>query len=192
MSKTFDLSTLGLADGTYAITVKAIGSKWKDSEPTSELSYTVKTIVPVATPTISLDGTTLNIYDESGIATEFDILVDGVVKETVAVPQGYTITVTGTALYYGNAYATKIKFDTPPASDADNDASMSNSAYVSSPKQLGTFTGKTKAYIWGYGYALNGGSTINTGVSYDSATEVVFDSDSTVNLASSVGVSGGA
>lgn len=38
-------------------------------------------------PVIELDGTTLNIYDESGLAEEFDILVDGQVKETVeAVP----------------------------------------------------------------------------------------------------------
>lgn len=39
----------------------------------------------LAAPMISLDGDTLSIYDESGLAEEFDILVDG---ETAATVQG--------------------------------------------------------------------------------------------------------
>lgn len=36
-------------------------------------------------PAIELDGATLNIYDDEGIATSYDILVDGVVMDTVEV-----------------------------------------------------------------------------------------------------------
>jgi len=39
----------------------------------------------LAAPTIGLDGDTLSITDESGLATEFAILVDGVEKTTVEV-----------------------------------------------------------------------------------------------------------
>lgn len=38
----------------------------------------------LSAPTISLDGDTLSIYDESGLATSFDILVDGEVKGSVS------------------------------------------------------------------------------------------------------------
>ena len=48
----------------------------------------VELVHTLATPTVEIDGTTLNIYDEEGLATEYDILVDGVVKETVALPTG--------------------------------------------------------------------------------------------------------
>lgn len=41
------------------------------------------TLPQLAAPTIDLDGTTLNIYDEEGLATSYDILVNGEVVATV-------------------------------------------------------------------------------------------------------------
>lgn len=41
MSKTFDLSSLGLEPGTYAVTVKATGKNVYDSEASAEVSYSV-------------------------------------------------------------------------------------------------------------------------------------------------------
>ena len=38
----------------------------------------------IPTPSITLDGNNLNISDESGLATEFVILVDGLEKATVS------------------------------------------------------------------------------------------------------------
>lgn len=37
----------------------------------------------LTSPTIEIAGSILSIYDEEGLATEYDILVDGVVKDTV-------------------------------------------------------------------------------------------------------------
>lgn len=39
--KTFDLTTLGLSDGTHSITVKAKGTNWKDSVESNAVSYEV-------------------------------------------------------------------------------------------------------------------------------------------------------
>lgn len=47
-------------------------------------------ILPTLTaPTISIDGDTLSIQDEEGLATSFDILVDGEVKRSISA--GYTV-----------------------------------------------------------------------------------------------------
>lgn len=43
MSRTFDLSTLGLSAGTHSITVKARASGYEDSDESNAVSYTVGT-----------------------------------------------------------------------------------------------------------------------------------------------------
>ena len=66
--------------------------------PTGNVSVTVvaeESLIQLATPSIEIDGDTLNIYDEEGIATSYDILVDGVVKGSAEVPQGYSIDFSG-------------------------------------------------------------------------------------------------
>lgn len=56
--------------------------------------HTYTSSAPALTsPTIDITETTLNIYDEEGLATSYDILVDGEVKATVEKPSGYTVTV---------------------------------------------------------------------------------------------------
>lgn len=50
-------------------------------------------------PTISISGNTLLITDNSGLAKNFDILVDGVVKGSVEVEQEETYTLSGTWLF---------------------------------------------------------------------------------------------
>lgn len=44
----------------------------------------ISAVLQVPTPTITLDGDTLTITDDSGIATTFDILINGTVRETIS------------------------------------------------------------------------------------------------------------
>ena len=74
-----DGGTITTADGTgIELNGTQVG---EEDEIVHGGAYTIE--IQLVTPEISLDGTTLNIYDTEGLATSYDILVDGVVKETV-------------------------------------------------------------------------------------------------------------
>lgn len=59
MSTTFDLSTLGLPEGTHSITVKARASGYEDSDESNAVSYVNKEIFRQVYPTVSADNTTV-------------------------------------------------------------------------------------------------------------------------------------
>lgn len=78
--------------GTYSITIITVGTdSYTDSEESAAVTYTVQN--KLATPTIAIDGNTLNITDVEN-ATSYDVYVDGTLKTNVAVPSGYTVTFT--------------------------------------------------------------------------------------------------
>lgn len=86
-----DLSISGATEVTYNGTTIATLTegqsailKCKDKQMLDDImGVALETTPQLATPEISLDGTTLNIYDTEGLATSYDILVDGVVKDSV-------------------------------------------------------------------------------------------------------------
>ena len=80
MSVTYDLSQLNLAAGEHYISAQVSAEGYIDSALVT-VTYTV--IPSLTAPTIELDEDTLNIYDDEGIATSYDILVDGEVVDTV-------------------------------------------------------------------------------------------------------------
>jgi hypothetical protein len=77
----FDLITLGLSAGNYVITVIGEAEGYLPSEASNAITYSV--LHTLETPTTSLDGDILNIYDYEGLATSFDIIVDGEVKTNI-------------------------------------------------------------------------------------------------------------
>jgi hypothetical protein len=77
MSTTFDLSTLGLPEGTHSITVKARASGYKDSDESNAVSYLVESEVE---ETYTLSGT--YVFDEiidafEDISQEIDFISNG-------------------------------------------------------------------------------------------------------------------
>lgn len=90
----YDPASLNLVPGTYSITITSVSKDGVESLATAPITYTAK--AKLSTPTIELDGTTLNIYDEEGLATSYDILVDGVVKDSVSAVKLISFTIDGT------------------------------------------------------------------------------------------------
>lgn len=86
-----ELEYIYTADGTKRVEDQYVGAVTAEDEVVGEDYILVENMQTLSTPEIEIDGTTLNIYDEEGLATEYDILVDGVVKDTVEIPQGYTV-----------------------------------------------------------------------------------------------------
>jgi len=76
MSTTFDLSTLGLPEGTHSITVKARASGYEDSAESNAVSYVVETIEGSQglAYTLSDDGT-YYICSGIGTCTDTDIVI---------------------------------------------------------------------------------------------------------------------
>ena len=62
----------------------------------ADYAYT-SNLPSLTAPTIELSETTLNIYDEEGLATSYDILVDGEVKATVSKVSLISFTIDGTS-----------------------------------------------------------------------------------------------
>lgn len=84
-SYTFNLSTLGLDVGEYSISVIAKAENYTDSPASDGVQYVVAPAAEkvLTAPKIWLDddGYTLNVEDESGLATEFEILSNSVVVD---------------------------------------------------------------------------------------------------------------
>lgn len=69
---TFDLTTLGLADGTYSISVAAINEHGEQSATSKAATYTVKELLA---PAVAINGSVLTITGED--AEQFDVYVNG-------------------------------------------------------------------------------------------------------------------
>lgn len=80
----FSMKALGLSAGSYTINVCATAKKYKKSPKSGDITYTVGEIKKLSAPTIAIDGDTLTITDESGLAEEFEILSDGSVVGSVS------------------------------------------------------------------------------------------------------------
>lgn len=70
--------------GRYTIMAKAIADDGTESRISNTVNYNYVAPEALATPTVTIEGNILTIIDESGLAEEFDILVDGVVVKTIA------------------------------------------------------------------------------------------------------------
>lgn len=81
---------------THRVETEAVGAVMEDDLVDGEDYILVEMQTQLATPTIELDGDTLNIYDEEGLATSYDILVDGVVMDTVSAVSLISFTFGGT------------------------------------------------------------------------------------------------
>ena len=71
--------------GIYVIKVKSIAYDGTESRFSKAVNYDYSALETLATPTVSIEGDILRINDESGLAEEFDIIVDGNVVATVEV-----------------------------------------------------------------------------------------------------------
>ena len=69
--------------GRYTIMAKAIADDGTESRISNTVNYNYVAPEALATPTVTIEGNILTIIDESGLAEEFDILVDGVVVKTI-------------------------------------------------------------------------------------------------------------
>ena len=135
----------------------------------------------LSAPTIEIADSTLNIYDEEGLATSYDILVDGEVVATVEVPKEVMVNIT---LYGGSTSGgleqAFVKFGSAPTSSSDYD-------YFVEPMSSGTdasdgngvvetrnISVSNKAYIWGYKYELSDSGILTAGTTYSDATEVAL------------------
>lgn len=173
------------------VTLKCGGKLMK-----SDISIATESAMETLTaPTAEIDGTNLLIYDEEGLATEYDILVDGVVKDTVEVSK--TVNITLNADIYTDTTATssvKVKFGSAPT-DAYEDYdyySASGSSTITDKDGVTTtsvnITVQPVAYIWGAydcAYKLNGGSLHFVGQSYSTATEVQLSDGDVLTIVSS-------
>lgn len=79
----FDPATLGLAPGTYSITITSVSKDGVESLATAPITYTTK--AKLSAPTIEIDGDTLKLYSENGDVSGFKILVDGEVKDIIQI-----------------------------------------------------------------------------------------------------------
>lgn len=152
-------------------------------------TYTV-TVPALTSPTIDITETTLNIYDEEGLATSYDILVDGEVKATVEKVSTVSITLKAHGGWMSDTGSTTyIKFGAAPTSSDDWDYYIPDGARYLVAKTATNLNDITidvipTAYIWcnrddGYaGYTINdGGEPSNytrVGVGYTNATIVTL------------------
>nr|DAT91691.1 MAG TPA: Hint (Hedgehog/Intein) domain N-terminal region [Caudoviricetes sp.] len=120
--------------GSYSITVVTIGTgSYTDSEESPSVTYTVQN--KLATPTIAIDGNTLNITDVEN-AQKYKIYANGELKTTI--PKGSTQTtydLTNLNLSAGN-YAITVVAEAEGFTDSD----VSNSVNYTVQAQLATPT----------------------------------------------------
>ncbi len=177
-----------LESGT--VTLKCDGKKMR----TNISIVTESAMETLATPTIELDGTTLNIYDEEGIATSYDILVDGVVMDSVEVSKGVNITLNAGIVSASGNHSVYVKFGSAPTSDDDYEYWSYTNSYAINikgenyPNDSFNITVNPIAYIWGgnaeCGYKINDGSSNIVGRGYANATEVQLSEGDTLTILS--------
>lgn len=87
--------TLSNNQSVYAVAMPADGSEYIESTRSNIVTYinapqlakpeiTIEDTTNIAAPTISIEGDILSITDNSGVAETFDILVNGVVVQTIS------------------------------------------------------------------------------------------------------------
>ena len=92
MAITFNLTTLGLAQGTHTITVKAKGNYWQDSPASTAVTYSILSEAPTVEQN---DDGTINLYANEDTAA-FNVYVDGELKDTISVVNEISFTIDGT------------------------------------------------------------------------------------------------
>lgn len=131
-STSFDLSTWSdLTAGTWTIRVLSTnGTVYSDSSNT--VTYIIQN--KLATPTIAIDGNTLNITDVEN-ATSYDVYVDGTLKTNVQRVTEYKLTFLGS--YYGTDTAGGFISQLYVNGVEDNQHSYAATTEVAKVKHLG-------------------------------------------------------
>lgn len=122
----YELEYIENAEGTHRVEDPYAGAVTADDVVVGEDYILVEKMQTLSAPSIEIDGTTLNIYDEEGLATEYDILVDGVVKETVSAVSLITFTY-GSTSYQAESGMTWVEW---VASDYNTDGFTISGSYV--------------------------------------------------------------
>lgn len=139
--------------GTYSITIITVGTgSYVDSEESAAVTYTVQN--KLATPTIAIDGNTLNITDVEN-AQRYRIYANGELKTTIAkAVQPFTLTLNYLSTISANNEVTRCKIGSAPASNDDYDyigisVGIANKAGVNLGTTV-TVENVLKYYIWGH------------------------------------------
>lgn len=165
---TYDLTSLNLSAGNYAITVAAEAEGFTDSDVSNSVNYTVQAQLAAPTIAMNADGKTLEITDVAN-ATSYDVYVDGTLKTNVAyVKPEYNVTIIGHKATTGASPSTVyIKANSDSVSSNNYTAYVQGDYLPSADIVFGgstTFTASKVAMVgeWDLDtYKINNGSTVN-------------------------------
>lgn len=145
----------------------------------------------LAAPTLSLEGDTLTITDNSEMAESFDIYVDGVLEANVPTTSGYTVNYTinqteisaktGLLFFDSNGYDPSAPYVAIDSNDATVTGTFTctsgylfimpsgsgGSARVTSSTESGGVTRTSSVPKWEAQYTVNGDGSITISVNYD-------------------------
>lgn len=151
---TYDLTSLNLSAGNYAITVAAEAEGFTDSDVSNSVNYTVQAQLAAPTIAMNADGKTLEITDVEN-ATSYDVYVDGTLKTNVARVVSKTITFVGAKTDFLGGSETYAKIGSAPTSNNDYQYKYSQGGAYE-------FTGSVDVYVWGTDGANSGGYAIDS------------------------------
>ena len=150
----------------------------------------------LSAPTIEIADSTLNIYDEEGLATSYEILVDGEVKATVEKVSTVSIKLVGGSLgMYGSGSAIYVKFGSAPTSNDDYDYYNSQGHTFVNDKDgnvLGDslITVSPTVYIWTSQYNGSYEFTTSSSLTNPTSIQTTYDNPVVVDLSQAKGTEG--
>ena len=153
-------------------------------------------IPSLSAPTIEIADSILSISDEEGLATSYDILVDGEVKATVEKVNTVSIQLVGGSLgMYGSGSTIYAKFGSAPTSNDDYDYyNYQGYGYVIDKDDNSLFdpliTVSPTVYIWTAYYKGSYEFTTSSSLTNPTSIQTTYDNPVVVDLSQAKGTEG--